>query len=132
MRFLLTTALTASAGALLTAATPNSRAATPATVTKIEMVARPKAFSGTCPATIKFTGAIHVSAFPVTVEYQWERSDGATGPKRRVVIRGPGLGVNDTWTLGGAGDHVTVGEKLHVLSPNDVVSPMVSAKVVCR
>ncbi len=82
MRLLRTMALTASAGALLTAARPAPSTA-PATVTKIEMVARPKTFAGACPTTIKFTGAIHVSAFPVTVEYQWERSDGATDPSAK-------------------------------------------------
>lgn len=134
MTILRSLALAAAAASLSAAPGPRPRPgnATTGAVTKIEMVARPKSFTGTCPAKITFTGAIHVSEPNTAVEYQWERSDGATGPKRKVLIKGAGLGVNDTWTLGGAGEHVAVGEKLHVLSPNDVVSAMVMAKVVCK
>jgi hypothetical protein len=102
------------------------------TVTKIEMMTRPKAFSGKCPANLRFTGVIHVSGQPVTVEYQWERSDGAKGPKKKIVIRNAGVGVNETWQLGGAGEHLTVSEKLHVLSPNEMVSSPGTVNVVCR
>lgn len=134
MTLLHSAAVAATAVSLLSTAGPGPRrdAGVTGTVTKIEMVARPKSFTGTCPAKITFTGAIHVSAPGTEVEYRWERSDGATGPKRKVVIKGAGLGVNDTWTLGGSGDHLAVGEKLHVLVPNEVVSQMVMAKVVCR
>lgn len=101
-------------------------------VTKIEMITRPKSYTGPCPAPLRFTGVIHVSQSPVTVEYQWERSDGATAPKHKIVIRNRGLGVNDSWKVGGAGEHLTVWEKLHVLSPNDMVSPAGSVVVKCR
>jgi len=101
-------------------------------VTGFETVARPNHFTGACPTTIKFTAVIHVDAVPTTVEYQWERSDGATGPKRKLTLKNKGVGVNDTWQLGGAGQTYHVWEKVHVLSPNDMSSGEAPATVTCK
>ena len=100
-------------------------------VTKIESTARPKVFNGKCPATIRFTAVIYVSG-PTTVEYQWERSDGATDEKKTIQIRGKGMGVNDTWQLGDVGNHLKVWEKLHVISPNAMFSLPAEAVINCR
>jgi hypothetical protein len=113
------------------AATAAAASAPAPTVTRIEMVARPATFRGTCPTRIKFTGAIEVSAYPATVQYRWERSDGGTMPKHTLTIRGRGMGVNETWDLGGTGTH-DIWMKIHVLSPNDIVSDPAKAKVVCK
>lgn len=56
------------------------------TVTKVVVVANPKAYHGPCPAKIQFVGTIFVSKHPVTVECQRERSDGAKGERQLVVI----------------------------------------------
>lgn len=130
MRILKTTNLTL--GALALAAASMAGAQPPSgSVTKIESTARPKVFNGKCPATIRFTAVIYVTG-PTTVEYQWERSDGATDEKKTIQIRGKGMGVNDTWQLGGTGDHLKVWEKLHVTSPNAMFSLPAEASINCR
>ncbi|MGW5688701.1 hypothetical protein [Nonomuraea sp. NPDC003754] len=40
----------------------------------------PPAYSGTCPATVRFTGTIQVSRVPVRVAYQWIDSEQGDGP----------------------------------------------------
>ena len=87
------------------------------TVTKVAVVAKPKVYHGPCPAEIQFVGTIFVSKHPVTVEYQWERSDGAKGERQKVVIRSAGQGVYDSWRLSASKSHMKVREKLHVLMP---------------
>ena len=101
------------------------------TVTKVVTVVNPKVYSGPCPAHLKFTGTIFVSRHPVTVEYQWERSDGGKGPRQSVTINAAGEGVSETWNLGGKGEHLNVSEKLHVLAPTGITSAPAIAKVSC-
>lgn len=102
------------------------------TVTKVVAVVNPKSFTGDCPAQLKFTGTIFVSRHPVTVSYQWERSDGGKGPRQTVTINAAGEGVSDTWTLGSKGAHLTVSQKLHVLAPTGITSAPATAKVNCN
>jgi hypothetical protein len=102
------------------------------TVTKVVAVVNPKSFTGDCPTQLKFTGTIFVSRHPVTVYYQWERSDGGKGPRQSVTINAAGEGVTDTWTLGAKGAHLTVSQKLHVLAPTGITSAPVTAKVSCN
>ena len=59
------------------------------------------------------------------------RSDGATGPKQSINIGGNKQHVCDTWELGAAGEHTTVWERVHVLTPNDMTSGKATAKVTC-
>jgi hypothetical protein len=102
------------------------------TVTKVVTVVNPKTFTGQCPAELRFTGTIFVSRHPVTVEYEWLRSDGAKGPRQRVTINSAGQGVSDTWQLGAHGQHLRVWEKLHVLAPTGITSAPATATVNCR
>lgn len=102
------------------------------TVTRVGVVAKPKNFSGRCPAEIQFIGTIHVSRHPVEVEYVWERSDGAKSERRRIVIRSAAQGVNEYWTLGTRGMRKVVWEQLHVLAPTNIRSKRVPVRVNCR
>ena len=80
-------------------------------------------FRGACPAQLVFTGTIefnmpHPRGF--TMNYSWERSDGAKGPVH-VVRPGPNqrvLVVRENWRLGGRGQTHDVSVTLHVNSGN--------------
>lgn len=102
------------------------------TVTDVRIVARPRVYNGPCPATIQFTATIFVSHHPVAVEYRWERSDGARGPRRRVVIRSAGQGVRESWTLGRGRERLQIWQRLHVLAPTGISSPNQVVRVNCR
>ena len=102
------------------------------TVSRVAIVAKPKVYNGPCPAEIQFIGTIFVTHYPVNVTYQWERSDHALGPRRTITIRASGEGVYDTWRLGAAHQHLTVWERVHVLAPTGIRSPVGSATVNCR
>ena len=102
------------------------------TVTRVGVVAKPRVWDGPCPADLEFIATIHVSRFPTFVEYQWERSDGAKGPRRRVEILSAGRGVSDTWHLGGRRGRRVVWERLHVLAPTGITSPEARVTVTCR
>jgi hypothetical protein len=60
------------------------------TVTRVGLVAKPRVYNGSCPATIDFIGTIRVSRHPARVEYEWERSDGGRGRREVVEIRSAG------------------------------------------
>jgi hypothetical protein len=103
----------------------------PAKVTGFVPSASPKTFNGGCPATITFTSVINANQYPVMAQYQWERSDGATGQKQSVQLTAKGQTVSDTWQLGGKGERLSVWEKVHVLSPNDLSSGHAAARITC-
>ncbi len=88
-------------------------------VTGISASVNPSSFSGACPAVFNFTANITASAAG-TVTYQWERSDGASGPVATVVFAAAeSRTINTTWTLGASG---TFWQRLRVLSPKVLVS----------
>jgi hypothetical protein len=102
------------------------------TVTRVGIVAKPRSYSGPCPVTLQFIGTIHVRRYPVWVEYEWERSDGARGRRERVEITSAGRGVSDTWHLGAGRQRMKVWERLHVLAPTGISSPAARVTVNCR
>jgi len=102
------------------------------TVTRVGIVAKPKSYHGDCPTTIEWIATIHVSHHPAKVTYQWERSDGAHGPRQEVEIDSAGRGVSDTWQLGRPGMHEVVWQRLHVLAPTGISSPEARVKIECR
>ena len=95
-------------------------------------MARPRAFNGACPATLEFIATIFVNRYPIVAEYQWERSDGAVSGRRRVNIRSRGQGVRENWTLGRGRASLHVWERLHVLAPTNILSPVAPVTVNCR
>ena len=86
----------------------------------VTVTANKTSYTGKCPTTIKFTGKIEVNKFPMSLNYHWERSDGAkTAVKVVHVKKGTKtLTVVDTWKLGAAGKHVDGWVKLIVNSGN--------------
>jgi hypothetical protein len=101
-------------------------------VTRVTVGVRPVAYTGKCPAHLRFIGTIVVSQQPIVVEYQWERSDGAKSSPQRIEVRGKGRGVVDTWDLGAPHERQQVWEKLHILSPNTMTSASAIAHVTCH
>ncbi len=79
--------------------------------------------SGPCPVTIKFGGYITANG-PGQVQYQFTRSDGATGPTVILDFKGAGTQyVITTWTLGGQGLNSFEGwQAIKILTPNEFES----------
>lgn len=102
------------------------------TVSRVAIVAKPKVYSGPCPADLQFIATIFVNRYPVNVTYQWERSDHAVGARKTITIRSAGQGVTDTWHVGTGHQHLNVWERLHVLAPTGIRSPEGRVTVSCR
>ena len=116
---------------VLCAAAIPARGTPPGTVTGFKISADPRSFSGSCPAKIAWTATIHVANPPVQVDYRWERSDGVKAAPKRVTVTEKTASVTDTWQLGGAGAHLNVWERVHVISPNDKSSGTAPVKITC-
>ncbi len=101
------------------------------TVTKVVAIAKPSTYLGPCPTTIEFVGTIFVSR-PGRVEYRWERSDGAMGPREFVDIRSAGKGVTTTWQVGTPRRSFNGWQKLHVLAPTGIISNQASIQIKCN
>ena len=105
-------------------------------VSGVNVMASVQTYSGKCPAKIKFTGTIEVTKYPMTFNYQWERSDGAKGPKK--VVRVPSaktktVTVVDYWQVGAKGEAITVSAKLRVRTGNlDLTSAPAEVTVNCK
>ncbi len=98
---------------IVTGATPTMFA-----VMTIGMSASPATYSGVCPVTITFTGAMKVSKAG-TVTYHWEYSDGSKGSEQSLVFgEASTKNVTSTWTVGGAGQTVNGYAKIWVNNPN--------------
>jgi len=78
-----------------------------------------------------FSGSITATK-PGTVEYRWERSDGAVSATQKLEFKSAETQkLSYTWSLGGNFDGYL---RLHVLSPNDITSSpaIVSFKQSCQ
>ncbi|MFL6231354.1 MAG: RICIN domain-containing protein [Pyrinomonadaceae bacterium] len=93
----------------------------------------PQAYDGPCPAVIKFNGKITTDG-PATVQYVFERSDGASGPVSTLVFDGAGTKeVSTTWTLGGAALPTYGGwEQIVISAPNKAGSNKAAFKLSCK
>ena len=75
-------------------------------------------WGGKCPKLFVFTGQITANA-KGSLNYHWERSDGAKGPSKAVHVKpGQTLKVHDSWKLGESGTKMTISETLVVGSGN--------------
>lgn len=98
---------------------PSSRTTETFSVTSVALLVEPRSFTGNCPATFGFAASITTNA-PGMITYQWERSDRADGPPTTMIFgAAESRTVNTAWTLGVPGTHWM---RVHVLSPNDMVS----------
>jgi len=85
-------------------------------------------FTGPCPKTIHFWGTISANG-PGTVTYRWERSDNTTvtAPETITFAAAGSQTVTNLWTRGEG----TGWQRLHVLTPNDVVSSQIDFTMTC-
>lgn len=91
----------------------------------------PTSYTGICPAVFTFTGVITSSA-PGPVTYTWDRSDGATSPSIILNFSAPGSQtVTTTWTLSPT-TPFNGWERVHVLTPNAVLSNQASFTLTCE
>lgn len=102
-----------------------------ATVSRVSVVARPRTFTGRCPANLNFRATIQVRRSAL-VEYQWERSDGAKGARRRIRITGGWEAVTDAWRLGRGHERMVVWERVRILAPTGMLSPAARVSINCR
>ena len=99
---------------------------------QVTVAATPHSFSGRCPAHVRFTAKIEVDKYPMILNVQWERSDGAKGPVK--IIKVPSAGTKsvtavDSWQIGTSGD---VWEKIRVRSGNtDITSDSPTVTIKC-
>ena len=102
----------------------------------VRVTASPQHYTGPCPGHIRFTARIVVEHYPMALNYQWERSDGAKGPVK--VVKVPSAATKtittvDTWQVGTRCERGEVWEKLRVRSGNaDITSDQATATVTCR
>ena len=100
-----------------------------------DLAASPADHHGRCPTTVTFTARI--STFQTgPFSYRWERSDGVKGPVRSIPIAGyrdPKSAVDDSWRLTARhGETLHGWEKLHLLTPYDVLSDPAAFQQTCR
>ncbi len=101
----------------------------PFEVTAVQVSVTPSSYSGVCPKQFSFSAQITANGAG-TVTYRWERSDNATPSEESVSFGGSGTKtVNTSWTLSSDG---TYWERLHILSPNDMVSNQATFTLDCQ
>jgi hypothetical protein len=103
-------------------------------ISGVRVVASAQNYRGPCPAKIRFTGTIRINKGPMTLNYQWERSDGAKGEVMVRRVSNPNartVTVVDTWEL--SATHKEVWVKLRVRCGNeDVTSEPAHVTINCR
>jgi hypothetical protein len=105
-------------------------------IAQVRVVAGPRHYHGPCPGQIRFSAKIVVDRYPMTLNYQWERSDGARGPVR--VVRIPSAATRsitavDMWRTGTRGERAELWEKIRVRSGNaDITSDPAVVTLACR
>ncbi|MBN1250113.1 MAG: protein kinase [Anaerolineae bacterium] len=100
----------------------------PFEVTNVQASVNPANWAGTCPKEFVFTADITVSSAG-TVQYVWERSDGAAATAESVDFAGPGTqSVNSSWTLSASG---TYWKRLRVTGPSALTSNQASFTLAC-
>jgi len=98
----------------------------------------PSSFTGLCPKTFNFSAVIEVNG-PGTVTYQWERSDGSTGPTESITFAEAGAQaqtVTRSWTTlgsssGGVWTSYSGWQRVHILTPNDTFSNKANFTLNC-
>ena len=98
----------------------NSCGIIPFAVTATTASVSPSTYSGACPGTFNFSGNITTTGAG-SVTYQWERSDGVTGPTQTLTFNAAGTqpAAAASWQLGANG---AFWERVHVLTPTDITS----------
>src|SRR3974377_1203205 len=89
----------------------------------VTVKASPETYNGPCPARIRFTGLIEIQRYPMTLNYHWERSDGAKGPVKvfHATRTTRTLTTVEPWQISNPGRQ-QVSATLHVNSGNEHLS----------
>lgn len=111
---------------------PSATPAEPAfRVVSAKLSAEPSTFSGLCPYSVPFKGAIEADG-PGTVTYRFVRSDGAVGKPHSLVFDAAGTReVGTTWALGATGQAIEGWQVIEVLSPEPLTSDRARFRVAC-
>ena len=97
-------------------------------LTSVQTQVTPETFSGTCPKQFNFTADITVMGAG-TVEYAWERSDGAPGTPQTVNFASAGTqSVNTSWSLSSEGEKWM---RLRITAPSALVSNHATFELTC-
>lgn len=99
----------------------------------VTVKASPESYNGPCPARIRFTGVIEVQRYPMSLNYHWERSDGAKGPVKVFHVNKGTRTITtvEMWQLSTPGRQ-QVSATLHVNSGNEHLSSSARVHVNCR
>lgn len=108
-------------------------------VSKPALVVGPAEYTGKCPITFRFEGAIFVAGKGGTVKYRFLRSDGTKSLPQELVFNGPGSKeVSTTWQLSytgvsRAGTPLTLEgwQKIEILEPVAMTSDPADFKLTC-
>ena len=113
---------------------PSGTTKTSASVTGIRVTAASagvdlSSFSGACPKRLTFTGTITASEAG-QVTFKWERHDGSAAPTETMTFAaGSAQTTSIVWDVSAS----TSGwQRLHVLTPNDLISNDARIVVTCQ
>ena len=102
-------------------------------VLRANATVKPASFTGKCPATLHWTAQLTVRNPPVTVRYEWLRSDKAKGEEKEVIVRKTEWTIGgESWQLGGDKERMHVWERLHVIAPNQLLSQIAGVNIACK
>jgi hypothetical protein len=135
-----TTTVAGAAGTPSSSSSTSSTSSTTSTTRAITasasaVSAAPGSFKGTCPVSVTFSATISVTGGPVTVRFQWIRSDEAGGAVRTVRFDGSGAQSRTVRTImsvgsAGGGDF-SASAQLRLLSPSALTTARKTFVAAC-
>ena len=100
----------------------------------VRVVANVQNYRGPCPAKIKFTAYIEVTKYPMVLNCQWERSDGAKGQVKTIRVPNASakrITFTDIWEV--SAQHKKVWERLRVkCGSENVASEAATVAINCH
>jgi hypothetical protein len=135
--------------AMLATAAPAAAQATPAPPQAAAAVATaaavPPQYSGNCPAPIDFVGRITATAVGMTIDYQWERSNGSASKVLHLTVTAAARNHGadsaaapysvptavDRWKVGFPARGGRFWERVHIIAPVDFTSRQAQTDVDC-
>jgi hypothetical protein len=85
-----------------------------------------------CPQDLEFASAVVANKYPVTVVYQWERSDGAKSERRTIEVKSPDQRITEHWHVDAPGKKLALWQRLHILEPTTISSEPARLEVACE
>jgi hypothetical protein len=101
----------------------------PFAVTNAWVIVNPKVFTGACPKTFGLVGNITTNG-PGTVTYRWERSDGGASPTQTYTFESAStFSPFTSWPREASGSYWV---RIHIITPNDMVSEQANFTLTCE